>query len=72
MMKFTCTRSSGEDIFYATLIAENEQQAKEMAIEETNQKLLKNGGRPREWSVRVLESDVDGPARIINCGQREA
>jgi hypothetical protein len=72
MIKFSCTRSLGEDIFFATLIAENEQEAKEMAIAETNQKFQKNGGRPREWSVRALESGVDGPARIIDCGHREA
>jgi hypothetical protein len=72
MNKFSCTRSLGEDIFYATLIAENEQQAKEMAVDETNKKWSRNGGRPREWSVRVLESEVDGPARILDCGHREA
>ncbi len=72
MIKFSCTRSLGEDIFFATLIAENEQEAKEMAIAETNQKFQKNGGRPREWSVRALELGVDGPARIIDCGHREA
>ena len=72
MNKFSCTRSLGEEIYYATLIAENEQQAREMALAETNQKFSKIGGRLREWSVRVLESDVDGPARVIDCGYREA
>jgi hypothetical protein len=72
MNKFSCTRSLGEDIFYATLIAENEQQAREMAVEETNKKWSRNGGRPREWSARVLEAGVDGPARILDCGHREA
>ena len=72
MNKFSCTRSLGEDIFYATLIAENEQQAREMAVEETNKKWSRNGGRPREWGVRVLESGVDGPARVLDCGHREA
>ena len=72
MNKFSCTRSLGEEIYYATLIAENEQQAREMALAETNQKFSKRGGRLREWSVRVLESDVDGPARVIDCGYREA
>jgi hypothetical protein len=43
------------------LIAENEQQAREMAIDETNKKFSKSGGRAREWSIRVLESGVDGP-----------
>jgi len=72
MNKFSCTRSLGEDIFYATLIAENEQQAREMAVEETNKKWSRNGGRPREWNVAVLEAEVDGPARILDCGHREA
>lgn len=72
MNKFSCTRSLGEEIYFATLIAENPQQAKEMAIEEVNQKFHKSGGRVREWSIRVLESEVDGPARILDCGYREA
>ena len=57
---------------YATLVAENDQQAREMAIGETNKKFSKNGDRAREWSIRVLESGVDGPARILDCGYREA
>ncbi len=72
MNKFSCTRSLGEEIYYATLIAENDQQAKEMAIAEVNEKFHKSGGRAREWSLRLLESDIDGPARIIDCGYREA
>ncbi len=72
MNKFSCTRSLGEDLFYATLIAEDAQQAKDMAVAETNKTLMGNGGRPVEWSVRVIESDIDGPARILNCGHREA
>ncbi len=72
MNKFSCTRSLGEEIYYATLIAESEQQAREMAIDETNKKFSKSGGRAREWSIRVLELGVDGPARIIDCGYREA
>ena len=72
MNKFSCTRSLGEEIYYATLIAENEQQAREMALEETNKRWSRSGGRTREWSVRVLESGVEGPARIIDCGYREA
>ena len=72
MEKYSCTRSLGEEIYFTTLIAENVQQAKEMAIAEVNQKFQKSGGRIREWSVRLLESEVDGPARIIDCGYREA
>jgi hypothetical protein len=72
MNKFSCTRSLGEDLFYATLIAEDAQQAKDMAVAETNKTLMGNGGRPVDWSVRVIESDIDGPARVLNCGHREA
>jgi hypothetical protein len=72
MKKFSCTRSLGEEIYYTTLIAENEQQAREMAIAETNQRYSKSGGRPREWSLRVLEAEVDGPARVLDCGYHEA
>jgi hypothetical protein len=43
-----------------------------MAVEETNKKWSRNGGRPREWNVAVLEAEVDGPARIVDCGHREA
>jgi hypothetical protein len=71
MTKYTCTMMSISDIHYATLIAENEEQAREMAISETKKKGY-GGGRPRNWSVRVLEADVDGPARVIDCGHREA
>ena len=72
MIKYSCTKSLGEDIFYATLIAESPQQAKEMAVEETNKKWSRNGGRPRDWNVAVLEPEVDGPARVLDCGHREA
>jgi hypothetical protein len=58
--------SSGSYIHYATLIAENEQQAKEMAVAETKR------GQLRDWSVAVLEADVSGPARALACGSREA
>jgi hypothetical protein len=72
MDKFSCTRSLSEEIYYATLVAENAEQAREMAVAETNQKFSKSGGRAREWNVRLLEANVDGPARIIDCGYREA
>ena len=51
MIKYTCTMMGIGDIYYVTLIAENEQQAKEMAMAETQ----KGGyaGRPRNWSVGV-------------------
>jgi len=66
MMKFSCTMSSGSDIFYATVIAENAQQAREMAAAETKK------GRPREWNVAVLEPGVPGPARFLGSGSQEA
>lgn len=66
MTKFSCTMVSGSDIFYATLIAENVKQAKEMAVAETRR------GQPREWSARVLDADVDGPARFLGTGAQEA
>ncbi len=72
MNKYSSTRSLGEDFYFATLVAENEQQARDMAIEETTRKFSKSGGRPREWSIRVLETGVEGPARIIDCDYREA
>jgi hypothetical protein len=72
MTKYTCTLMGVGEIYYATLIAENEQRAREMAVAETNEKWFGNGGRPRNWSVAVLETDVAGPARVLDCGQREA
>ena len=66
MIKFSCTMSVGSDIFYCTLIAEDPNQAREMAAAETRQ------GRPREWSVAVLESEVAGPARFLGSGAQEA
>jgi hypothetical protein len=72
MKKFSCTLVAIGEIYYATLVAEHEQQAREMAVAETNEKWFGNGGRPRNWSVAVLEADVSGPARILDCGQREA
>ncbi|HYM71967.1 MAG TPA: hypothetical protein VET89_03225 [Stellaceae bacterium] len=71
MNKYTCTMMSISDIYYATLIAENEEQAKAMAIAETKKRGY-GGGQPRNWSVRVLEADVDGPASVLDCGYREA
>jgi hypothetical protein len=66
MIKYSCTMSVGSDIFFATLIAEDPKQAREMAAAETKQ------GRPREWSVAVLDPDVAGPARFLGRGNQEA
>jgi hypothetical protein len=66
MNKFSCNMISGEEIFYATLIAEDARQAKEMAATETKK------GRAREWNVAVIEIDVPGPARFLGTGVQEA
>jgi hypothetical protein len=71
MTKFSCTMSLGEDLYYATLIAEDEQQAREMAVAEASKKWAKAAGRPRNWNVAVLESGVSGPAQILDCGHRD-
>jgi len=66
MIKYSCTMVSGEDIFYATLIAETPRQAKEMAAAETRK------GRWRDWTATVLEADAAGPARFIGAGATDA
>ena len=71
MIKFTCTRMSVSDIVYATIVAESEEQARDMAMAEATKRGY-GAGRPRSWSLRVLEEGVDGPAQIIDCGNREA
>jgi hypothetical protein len=72
MNKYSCTLSIGGDIFFATLVAENEQQAREMAMTATNKHEAGTGGRSRSWSVRVLQADVEGPAEVLSSGHREA
>jgi hypothetical protein len=66
MTKFSCNMVSGSDIFYATVIAEDAKQAREIAAAETKK------GRPREWSVSVLETEVAGPARFLGSGAQDA
>ena len=66
MIKFSCSMISGSDIFYATVIAEDAKQAREMAAAETKK------GRPREWSAAVLESEFTGPARFLGSGAQDA
>ena len=67
MNKFTCTLiSGGEDFLYVTLIAETAKQARELAVAETKK------GSARDWSAAVLERDVEGPARVLDSGSREA
>jgi hypothetical protein len=66
MNKYTCTTSNVATIHYVTLIAEDEQQAKEMAI------AAAKVGQMRDWSARVLEAGVEGPAQVIASGSREA
>jgi hypothetical protein len=71
MNKYTCTLMSISDIVYATLTAESDEQAREMAMAEATKRGY-SPGRARSWSVRVLEEGIDGPAQIIDCGNREA
>jgi hypothetical protein len=67
MMKFSCTMvAGGEDFFYVTLIAENAKAAREMAASETRR------GTPRDWNAAVLEREIEGPARVLASGSREA
>lgn len=66
MDKYSCSMASVGDIWFATVIAESEEQAKELAIAATSK------GQPRNWSARVLESGVEGPARSLSSGHREA
>jgi hypothetical protein len=67
MQKFSCTLvGGGEDFFYVTLIAESRTEARKLAVAETQQ------GTPRDWTVSVLEENVDGPARVLVSGTREA
>ena len=67
MQKFTCSLvSGGEDFFFVTLIAETRTEARKLAVAETQQ------GEPRDWTVSVLEDNVDGPARVLDSGTREA
>jgi hypothetical protein len=66
MTRFGCTMTAGGDIFYATVIAEDSKQAREMVAAETKK------GRPREWSVAVLEAEVAGPARFLGSGAQDA
>jgi len=67
MQKFSCTLvGGGEDFFYVTLIAENRTEARKLAVSETQQ------GTPRDWTGSVLEDGVEGPARVLDAGTREA
>ena len=67
MNKFSCTMvGGGEDFFFVTLIAETSKQARELAAAETKK------GSSRDWTASVLERDVDGPARVLASGSREA
>jgi hypothetical protein len=66
MTKFSCSMISGSDIFYAAVGAEDATQTREMAAAETKK------GRPREWNIAVLETEVAGPARFLGSGTQEA
>ena len=62
---------SVSDIVYATVIADSDGEARDMAMAESAKRGY-GAGRARSWSVRVLETDVAGPAQIVDCGHREA
>jgi len=67
MIKFSCTMvAGGEDFFFVTLVAETARQARELAAAETKR------GTPRDWNAAALEGEVDGPARVLASGSREA
>jgi hypothetical protein len=67
MIKFSCTLvTGGEDFLYATVIAETARQARDLAAAETKK------GSPRDWNAAVLEREVEGPARVLESGEREA
>lgn len=72
MKKFSCTMPSGSYFYFATVIADDPQQAREMAFAEANSKYPGTGGRARSWSAAVLEADVPGPARTLDCNRRDA
>ncbi len=65
MTKFSCTMTSGSYLYYVTLVAEDENQAREMAFAETKRNRL------TDWSVAVLEAGVPGPAQLLASGSRE-
>ena len=66
MTKYSCTMTIGSYIYYATVIAEDPEKAREMAVAEVKQ------GRPRDWSARVIDAEAEGPARALASGSREA
>ena len=66
MTKYGCSMISGADIYYATVIADDVKQAREMAAAETKK------GRPREWAISVLQTDVEGPPRFLGAGMQDA
>lgn len=70
MTKYSCTMSSGSFFYYVSLIAENPQQAREMALAEATEKLQVTSGRLRDWSAAAVETDVAGPAQILDSGRR--
>ena len=67
MRKYRCTLSSGRYLYFATIVAANEQQSAEMAAVEANKKWPGYGlGRAR-WNVSVVKSSESGPARLLEC-----
>ena len=67
MRKYRCTLSSGSYLYYVTVVAASEQQAKEMAAVEADKKWRGYGLGRAGWNVALVESSASGPARILEC-----
>lgn len=72
MNKFSWTRSFGEDIFYATLIAENEHTPEKWRLTRPTRNGREMALAPRVWNVAILEAGVDGPPAFSIAGTGEA
>jgi hypothetical protein len=67
MRTYRCTHSTGSYLYYATVVAADEQQAKEIAAVSSDKKWPGYGlGRVR-WNVSLVKSGESGPARILEC-----
>ena len=67
MKKYRCTLTSGSFLYYATVIAGDEQHAKELAATEADSRWSGCSLGTARWNVAQLESGVSGPARVIDC-----
>ena len=67
MTKYRCTQTYRGTVYYVTLLADTEQQAREMATVESKQKGYSLYGGSA-WNVSVVEARASGPARVLECG----